>query len=67
MISIHAPAWGATAMPQPADIVREISIHAPAWGATSEGESSFNSELQFQSTHPRGVRHHLRKSRYIYA
>ena len=34
-ISIHAPAWGATAF----DLVRlhkyGISIHAPAWGATS--------------------------------
>ncbi|EEX75949.1 hypothetical protein SELSPUOL_02677 [Selenomonas sputigena ATCC 35185] len=36
LISIHAPAWGAT---RTAEIAREmtaISIHAPAWGATLE-------------------------------
>ncbi len=31
-VSIHAPAWGATAPRAPT--VREVSIHAPAWGAT---------------------------------
>ena len=35
LISIHAPAWGATytgdAHPRPSE---RISIHAPAWGAT---------------------------------
>ena len=35
MISIHAPAWGATIL----DLISDfhsflISIHAPAWGAT---------------------------------
>ena len=34
-VSIHAPAWGATAL---ADAVQKqigkVSIHAPAWGAT---------------------------------
>ena len=35
-VSIHAPAWGATAFEKayyPMDIT--VSIHAPAWGATS--------------------------------
>ncbi len=34
-VSIHAPAWGATA-PRPAGSAadRAVSIHAPAWGAT---------------------------------
>ena len=38
-ISIHAPAWGATAemlhgLPQ-----SSISIHAPAWGATPQSHT----------------------------
>ena len=35
MISIHAPAWGATKLVVSSIIVPSISIHAPAWGATS--------------------------------
>ena len=33
-ISIHAPAWGATAYLYPVYLMSYISIHAPAWGAT---------------------------------
>ena len=33
-ISIHAPAWGATAVVRCKDRYGAISIHAPAWGAT---------------------------------
>jgi len=33
-VSIHAPAWGATAESVIADGVIGVSIHAPAWGAT---------------------------------
>ena len=33
-VSIHAPAWGATALPPLARKVAAVSIHAPAWGAT---------------------------------
>ena len=33
-ISIHAPAWGATANTTVLREVIQISIHAPAWGAT---------------------------------
>ena len=37
-ISIHAPAWGATAFAASAPGIRPfISIHAPAWGATRRG------------------------------
>ena len=36
-ISIHAPAWGATAGIDELMFVDEISIHAPAWGATFIG------------------------------
>ncbi|EEX75944.1 hypothetical protein SELSPUOL_02672 [Selenomonas sputigena ATCC 35185] len=35
MISIHAPAWGATCRFQAELPNIVISIHAPAWGATS--------------------------------
>ena len=34
-----------------------VSIHAPAWGATAAAINKFNYDAQFQSTHPRGVRH----------
>ena len=34
-ISIHAPAWGATANTTVLREVIQISIHAPAWGATA--------------------------------
>src|SRR5437763_1350006 len=33
-VSIHAPAWGATAAAPFALAVTKVSIHAPAWGAT---------------------------------
>ena len=36
IISIHAPAWGATPGADAHRLVRIISIHAPAWGATIE-------------------------------
>ena len=35
IISIHAPAWGATAAPVETAPTPRISIHAPAWGATT--------------------------------
>ena len=35
IISIHAPAWGATSGGDDCRQVCDISIHAPAWGATS--------------------------------
>ncbi len=34
MVSIHAPAWGATARSEAFDCPFNVSIHAPAWGAT---------------------------------
>jgi len=33
-VSIHAPAWGATAEGSPQSLAGKVSIHAPAWGAT---------------------------------
>ena len=38
MISIHAPAWGATHDEMKKEKDRIISIHAPAWGATNSEE-----------------------------
>ena len=58
-VSIHAPAWGATAgLIQPRRSP-EVSIHAPAWGATGLLFGWGTWLAVFQSTHPRGVRHHL--------
>ena len=34
IVSIHAPAWGATSTANSRHHSREVSIHAPAWGAT---------------------------------
>ncbi len=34
LVSIHAPAWGATAIDEQRREVVVVSIHAPAWGAT---------------------------------
>ena len=56
-VSIHAPAWGATANISQAESVCRVSIHAPAWGATGAGNIIINNDEVFQSTHPRGVRH----------
>jgi len=79
-VSIHAPAWGATLPTIYRFEVRNVSIHAPAWGATGKRilqllrSRSFNPRARvgrdesngwrvgkspmFQSTRPRGARHH---------
>ena len=54
-ISIHAPAWGATTYSVILLLIKHISIHAPAWGATFATYTGGN-VMEFQSTHPRGVR-----------
>src|SRR5690606_30025273 len=56
LVSIHAPAWGATARFPLRLAQLTVSIHAPAWGATSCGYTSFPVVLTFQSTPPRGGR-----------
>ena len=55
IISIHAPAWGATKARADINTALEISIHAPAWGATPRVLISLIS-VKFQSTLPRGER-----------
>ena len=58
LVSIHAPAWGATLYPcvESWD-AHPVSIHAPAWGATRTSGLKPDDGRLFQSTHPRGVRH----------
>ena len=55
IISIHAPARGATGSPCYGISVIDISIHAPARGATSFAITVLPNEI-FQSTLPRGER-----------
>ena len=55
MISIHAPAWGATPCDKKQLLKSTISIHAPAWGATGKIELMIFPP-RFQSTRPRGAR-----------
>ena len=57
-VSIHAPAWGATSC-SPGRMARSrVSIHAPAWGATVLLWQNNKIRSWFQSTPPRGGRHH---------
>ena len=49
MISIHAPAWGATRAVDQRFAAAAISIHAPAWGATSNGGSRWSGRRYFNS------------------
>ena len=58
LISIHAPAWGATMLMQSPFSTTLISIHAPAWGATILIRVYADNSI-FQSTRPRGARHSL--------
>ena len=55
MVSIHAPAWGATDFKIRVSNASTVSIHAPAWGATEAGWRSLTYSA-FQSTRPRGAR-----------
>ena len=55
IVSIHAPAWGATGKSIVLSWDELVSIHAPAWGATI-WESNPRHSAWFQSTLPRGER-----------
>ena len=55
VVSIHAPAWGATVDDGHAVVGLDVSIHAPAWGATIMSVSCLMPR-EFQSTRPRGAR-----------
>ena len=54
-VSIHAPTWGATVVPDKVTEKSEVSIHAPTWGATNKASEQLK-QAMFQSTHPHGVR-----------
>ena len=52
LVSIHAPAWGATREAKEALHPGAVSIHAPAWGATLSGMAPpVRSEFQFTLPH----------------
>ena len=55
-VSIHAPTRGATSFAEHNEVTHCVSIHAPTRGATSLLPRLVR-KYQFQSTHPRGVRH----------
>ena len=69
VVSIHAPAWGATRQDaEQKEREHYVSIHAPAWGATPPCARIVIGGFLFQSTHPRGVRQEHRAlygSRYV--
>mgnify|MGYP006901959086 CR=1 FL=1 len=56
LVSIHAPAWGATCRAVGFIAFFLVSIHAPAWGATLYGIKNLNDIILFQSTRPHGAR-----------
>ena len=62
LVSIHAPAWGATRVIDGAIGKVQVSIHAPAWGATTPRPPP-RSRKRFQFTLPRGERRHRHASR----
>ena len=59
VISIHAPAKGATVQPHRGGHGIPISIHAPAKGATLRRHGADIYTIQFQSTLPRRERHKI--------
>ena len=64
IVSIHAPTRGATDFCSPFSCCTTVSIHAPTRGATWQSFTSRSVVSQFQSTHPRGVRHNPRSKQY---
>ncbi len=60
IISIHAPARGATQLKMFAGLFAGISIHAPARGATAISSTILSGVSIFQSTLPRGERRWMR-------
>ncbi len=55
LVSIHAPARGATEQNEELLNLQGVSIHAPARGATRREENKIGATM-FQSTRPRGAR-----------
>ena len=44
-VSIHAPAWGATAISAIFARLWMVSIHAPAWGATGDVDENHGRDV----------------------
>ena len=59
LVSIHAPAWGATIKEFGVNGCHQVSIHAPAWGATIFLMWILGDMVLFQSTPPHGGRPEL--------
>ena len=59
LVSIHAPARGATVTEGQFGNVIRVSIHAPARGATSVRSAHADEAITFQFTRPRGARRGL--------
>ena len=57
-VSIHAPAWGATACWAPTALSRWSFNPRTRVGCDMRQATSDKEDTMFQSTHPRGVRHH---------
>ena len=55
-ISIHASTWDATCERMVRALGHKISIHASTWDATLNQPLTMLLNLEFQSTHPRGMR-----------
>jgi hypothetical protein len=51
LVSIHAPARGATAVPYPKELVEEVSIHAPHEGRLLDTAEDYTF-CKFRSTPP---------------
>ena len=61
VVSIHAPARGATVTKSGFWVSKYVSIHAPARGATAV-QALVDCLRKFQSTRPRGARHEHRRA-----
>ena len=65
LVSIHVPTRGTTEIYKKLNQFREVSIHVPTRG-TTERAGCTKTDIQFQSTFPRGERqhYHCNDSRY---
>ena len=60
LVSIHAPAWGATLGPYLKSLSFHVSIHAPAWGATAGSSAWCSSSHRFNPRARMGRDSHFR-------
>ena len=62
LVSIRAPAWGATMPTLSRKPMSRVSIRAPAWGATRTQADGLGGSM-FQFARPRGARRHPQRHR----